>query len=291
MHRLKIFRCPESIPQTWAPGCVRSPLKTGVDSNCQRAERCPHVQVRSFRHATFSKGGSCGPAELVGRWIEARCEYFVWLPVPTCWWRCTPGFVGPQCGLGASWSYRNKVGERWEIAVRSGSSKLYAIPPDLVAQRVKLDLANHYCVPLCRFYKPETSICLWLRTGLFSWQKAQGHKRSQGWGALRQIISVETWRQIQFLGTHTFQRLSSWSQLLWETHRPNSEGFTRRLGTVYVSFWRGRFHLCPWAWSEGRLLCWRTQVLWRVKSRFGMEYEDERFSARVKTGWSSFTPG
>ena len=151
MHCLKFFRCLENIPQAWAPGCIRSLLKTGVesncqrtehcchvqvrslrhatfswlrsivlkpsvDSNCQRAERCPPVQVRSLRHAIFSKGGSCGPAKLVGIWIEAHCDYFVWLPIPACWWRCTPGFVGPQCGLCASWSYTSKVSERWEIA-------------------------------------------------------------------------------------------------------------------------------------------------------------------------------
>ena len=38
------------------------------------------------------------------------------------------------------------------------SSKLVAIPPDFVAQRVKLDLAKHFCVPLCRSYEPGTSI-------------------------------------------------------------------------------------------------------------------------------------
>ena len=38
--------------------------------------------------------------------------------------------------------------------------QLYAIPPDLVAQRVKLHLAKHYRVLLCRSYEPETSILL-----------------------------------------------------------------------------------------------------------------------------------
>ena len=37
-------------------------------------------------------------------------------------------------------------------------SKLVAIPPDFVAQRVKLDLAKHFHVLLCRSYEPETSI-------------------------------------------------------------------------------------------------------------------------------------
>ena len=37
-------------------------------------------------------------------------------------------------------------------------SKLVAIPPDFVAQRVKLDLAKHFHVPLRRSYEPETSI-------------------------------------------------------------------------------------------------------------------------------------
>ena len=37
-------------------------------------------------------------------------------------------------------------------------SKLVAIPPDFVAQHVKLDLAKHFRVPLCRSYEPETSI-------------------------------------------------------------------------------------------------------------------------------------
>ena len=37
-------------------------------------------------------------------------------------------------------------------------NKLVAIPPDFVAQRVKLDLAKYFRVPLCRSYEPETSI-------------------------------------------------------------------------------------------------------------------------------------
>ena len=37
-------------------------------------------------------------------------------------------------------------------------SKLVPIPPDFVAQRVKLNLAKHFRVPLCRPYEPETSI-------------------------------------------------------------------------------------------------------------------------------------
>ena len=51
--------------------------QTGVDSNIQRAERYPRVQVRYFVHATCSKAGlwRCGPAELASRWIEACCEY------------------------------------------------------------------------------------------------------------------------------------------------------------------------------------------------------------------------
>ena len=36
-------------------------------------------------------------------------------------------------------------------------SQLVAIPPDFVAQHVKLDLAKHFRVPLCRSYEPETS--------------------------------------------------------------------------------------------------------------------------------------
>ena len=76
--------------------------------------------------------------------------------------------MGPQCGLCTSWSYIGKVFDRWKIAVLSGHSKLYAIPPDLVAQRVKLDLAKHFCVPLCRSYKPETSIFLVVVHGFYS---------------------------------------------------------------------------------------------------------------------------
>ena len=54
MHRLKFFHCSESIPQAWAPGCVQSLLKTGIESNSQRTEHCRHIQVRSLRHTTFS---------------------------------------------------------------------------------------------------------------------------------------------------------------------------------------------------------------------------------------------
>ena len=49
-----------------------------------------------------------------------------------------------------------------------GCSKLYAIPPDLVAQHIKLDLAKHFCVPLCRSYEPETSIFLVSVDGFYS---------------------------------------------------------------------------------------------------------------------------
>ena len=74
----------------------------------------------------------------------------------------------PYCGLDASWSYTNKVSERWEIAVLSGCSKLYAISPDLVAQHVKLDVAKHYHVLLCRSYEPEISIFLLAMDGFYS---------------------------------------------------------------------------------------------------------------------------
>ena len=41
-----------------------------------------------------------------------------------------------------------------------GHRKLYAIPPDLVAQCVKLDLAKYFRVPLCKLYERKTSIFL-----------------------------------------------------------------------------------------------------------------------------------
>ena len=47
-------------------------------------------------------------------------------------------------------------------------SKLVAIPPDFVAQRVKLDLAKHFRVPLCRSYEPETSIFFLAANGFYS---------------------------------------------------------------------------------------------------------------------------
>ena len=47
-------------------------------------------------------------------------------------------------------------------------SKLVAIPPDFVAQRVKLDLAKHFCVPLCRSYEPKTSIFFLAADGFYS---------------------------------------------------------------------------------------------------------------------------
>ena len=50
----------------------------------------------------------------------------------------------------------------------SGRNKLYAILPDLVAQRFKLDLAKHFCVPLCKSYEPETSIFLVAVDGFYS---------------------------------------------------------------------------------------------------------------------------
>ena len=45
---------------------------------------------------------------------------------------------------------------------------------------------------------------------LFPWQKAQGHKRSQEWGAHRHLSSVETRWWSRFLESHLFQRPSSW---------------------------------------------------------------------------------
>ena len=47
-------------------------------------------------------------------------------------------------------------------------SKLYAIPPDFVAQYVKLDLAKHFRVLLCRSYEPKTSIFLVAADGFYS---------------------------------------------------------------------------------------------------------------------------
>ena len=67
-----------------------------------------------------------------------------------------------------SWSYTSKVSERWEIAVLSGPNKLYAILPNSVAQRIKLDVAKHFCVPLCRSYEHETSIFLVAADKLYS---------------------------------------------------------------------------------------------------------------------------
>ena len=47
-------------------------------------------------------------------------------------------------------------------------SKLVAIPPEFVAQRVKLDLAKHFRVPLCRSYEPKTSIFFLVANGFYS---------------------------------------------------------------------------------------------------------------------------
>ena len=76
--------------------------------------------------------------------------------------------MGLQCSLCTSWSYTGKVFERWEIAVHFGHNKLYAIPPYLVAQHVKLDITKHFCVPLCRSYEPKTSIFLVAADGFYS---------------------------------------------------------------------------------------------------------------------------
>ena len=56
----------------------------------------------------------------------------------------------------------------------SGSSKLYGIRPNLVVQRVKLHLAEHYRVPLCRPYEPETSIFLVAADGFILLTKGLG---------------------------------------------------------------------------------------------------------------------
>ena len=53
-------------------------------------------------------------------------------------------------------------------AVLSSRSKLHAIPPDFVAQRLKLDLAKYFRVPVCRSYEPETSIFLVATDGFYS---------------------------------------------------------------------------------------------------------------------------
>ena len=47
-------------------------------------------------------------------------------------------------------------------------SKLVAIPPDFVAQRVKLDLAKHFHVPLCRSHEPEAFIFFLAANGFYS---------------------------------------------------------------------------------------------------------------------------
>ena len=47
-------------------------------------------------------------------------------------------------------------------------SKLVAIPPDFVAPRVKLDLAKHFRLLLCRLYEPETSIFFLAANGFYS---------------------------------------------------------------------------------------------------------------------------
>ena len=48
-------------------------------------------------------------------------------------------------------------------------------------------------------------------------------------------------------------------------------------------FWRRHSHPCRWAWSKGRLHCWETQVLWRVKCSLGIEHKDEGASASCLT--------
>ena len=47
-------------------------------------------------------------------------------------------------------------------------SQLYAIALDLGAQCIKLDLAKHFRVPLCKSYDPETSIFLVAADGFYS---------------------------------------------------------------------------------------------------------------------------
>ena len=47
-------------------------------------------------------------------------------------------------------------------------SKLVAIPPDFVAPRVKLDLAKHFRLPLCRSYEPEAFILFLAANGFYS---------------------------------------------------------------------------------------------------------------------------
>ena len=79
--------------------------------------------------------------------------------------------MGPQCGLGTSWSYTGKVSQRWEIVALFGHRKLYAIPPDLVAQHIKLDLSKHFHVPPSRSYEPDTSIFLVGTNGFYSLDK------------------------------------------------------------------------------------------------------------------------
>ena len=64
---------------------------------------------------------------------------------------------------------RHKCCRKMEGLLLSGS-KLVAIPPGFVAQRIKLDLAKHFRVLLCRSYEPEASIILVVGCGrvLFS---------------------------------------------------------------------------------------------------------------------------
>ena len=153
-------------------------------------------------------------------YLPTSSEYFFWLPIPTCWWWCTPRFVCPQCGLCASWFYTSKVCERWEIAVLYGRNKLYAILPDLVAHGVKLDLAKHFHVLLCRSYERETSILLVAADGFYS-----PDKRLKD---IREVRDEE--RLVTLLVWRHGGKAGSWEPTRSSNHQPGPKFFRKLTG-------------------------------------------------------------
>ena len=135
--------------------------------------------------------------------------------------------MGQQWGLDVSWSYTGKVSERWEIAMLSGRSKLYAIPPDLVVQCDKLDLAKHFRVALQRPYEPETSIFLVVADGFNSPDKRHSD--------IREVRDEE--RLITLLVWRHDNKASSWEPTHSSGHRPGPKFFGKLTGPKCTRSW------------------------------------------------------
>ena len=104
-----------------------------------------------------------------------------------------------------------------------GCGKLYAIPLDLVAPRVELDLAKQNGVPLCMSYESETSNLVVPRNGRYSLDR-----RPRAVMAVRdeeRFITLSVWK-------HEDED-SPWGATLSIGHRPNLDIMGKLTGQAH----------------------------------------------------------